>query len=218
MKALVTGAGRMGSQIAQVLAAMGHDVTLVEIDDRRVAELAPVTVARLMVGDACEPAVLEEAGAHTTDLLIAATGDDEDNLVVGLLAKRQFAVPRVVARINDPDNTWLFSDAWGVDVPISAANPLMSLIEEATGATDTVALLRLSRAGVTVIETTIAATSRSAGRALADIALPAGTVVAAVIRGGRPVVPGESFVVEPGDEVLVVSERASGPDIHAAFQ
>jgi trk system potassium uptake protein TrkA len=218
MRAVVAGGGRIGSQVAQVLAAMGHDVTLVEIDDRRVVELGTVSVARLLTGDACEPSILEEAGARTADLLVAATGDDEDNLVEALLAKRQFSVPRVVARINDPDNSWLFDDAWGVDVPISAASPLVSLIEEATGATDTVALLRLSRAGVNVIETTIAGSSRSAGRTLAGVALPAGTVVAAVIRDGRPVVPDESFVIQAGDEVLVVSVRASGSDIRAAFQ
>ena len=142
-----------------------------------------------MAGDACEPTVLEDAGALTTDLLVAATGDDEDNLVISLLAKRQFAVPRVAARVNDTDNGWLFDHHWGVDVAVPAATPLISLIEEATGATDTVALLRLSKAGVNVIETAITPHSRAVGHALADITLPAGTVVAAVIRNGEPTVP-----------------------------
>jgi trk/ktr system potassium uptake protein len=103
-------------------------------------------------------------------------------------------------------------------VPVSADGPLVSLVEEATGATDTVALLRLSRAGVNVIETTISATSRAAGGALADIVLPEGTVVAAVIRERRPIVPDGAFVVQPGDEVLLVSDRAGEREVHNAFQ
>ncbi len=113
-----------------------------------------------MAGDACEPVLLERAGALTCDLVIAATGRDEDNLVISLLAKRQFGVARVAARVNDAENAWLFDGRWGVDVAVPAATPLISLIEEATGATDTVALLRLSKAGVEVIETAITEDSR----------------------------------------------------------
>ena len=218
MKVLIVGAGRLGTQIAQVLTATGDDVSLIDIDDDRIAELEGHISARLVAGDACETTVLEDAGALTTDLLVAATGDDEDNLVVSLLAKRQFAVPRVAARVNDTDNGWLFDQRWGVDVAVPAATPLISLIEEATGATDTVALLRLSKAGVNVIETAITPHSRAVGHALADISLPAGTVVAAVIRNGEPTVPSLEFRLQPGDELLVVSEAATEQDIHAAFQ
>ena len=139
MKVLIVGAGRLGTQIAQVLTATGDDVSLIDIDDDRIAELQGHISARQMAGDACELTVLEDAGALTTGLLVAATGDDEDNLVISLLAKRQFAVPRVAARINDTDNGWLFDHHWGVDVAVPAATPLISLIEEATGTTDTVA-------------------------------------------------------------------------------
>jgi len=218
MKVLIVGAGRLGTQIARVLTATGDDVSLIDIDDDRIAELEGHLSARLVAGDACETTVLEDAGALTTDLLVAATGDDEDNLVISLLAKRQFAVPRVAARVNDTDNGWLFDHRWGVDVAVPAATPLISLIEEATGATDTVALLRLSKAGVNVIETAITPHSRAVGHALADISLPAGTVVAAVIRNGEPTVPSLTFRLQPGDELLVVSEAATEHDIDAAFQ
>jgi len=218
MKVLIVGAGRLGTQIAQVLTATGEEVSLIDIDDDRIAELEGHISARLVAGDACEPTVLEDAGALTTDLLVAATGEDEDNLVISLLAKRQFAVPRVAARINDTDNGWLFDDRWGVDVAVPAATPLISLIEEATGTTDTVALLRLSKAGVNVIETAITPHSRAVGHPLADITLPTGTVVAAVIRNGEPTVPSPKFQLKPGDELLVVSEAATEQDIHAAFQ
>jgi trk system potassium uptake protein TrkA len=218
VKALIAGAGRLGTQIAQVLAAARNDVTLIDLDDDRIAELDGRLPLRLVAGDACEPNILEHAGAHTADLVIATTGNDEDNLVISLLAKRQFAVPRVAARVNDAENTWLFDQHWGVDTAVPAATPLISLIEEATGATDTVALLRLSKAGVDVIETAITPQSRAAGRTLAEITLPAGTVIATIIRAGQPTVPTSEMRLQPGDELLVVSHAATEQEIHAAFQ
>ncbi|MFF8193238.1 potassium channel family protein [Streptomyces bobili] len=218
MNVIVAGAGRLGTQIAQVLAAAHNEVTLIDVDDDRIAELEGRIPVRLVAGDACEPALLEHAGALTADLVIATTGDDEDNLVISLLAKRQFAVDRVAARVNDADNAWLFDGRWGVDVAVPAATPLISLIEEATGATDTVALLRLSKAGVDVIETAITAESRTAGRVLDDVRLPEGTVVATIVRDGQPTVPDPALRLRPGDEILLVSHNANEQEIHAAFQ
>ncbi|MDR6975974.1 trk system potassium uptake protein TrkA [Streptomyces sp. 3330] len=218
MNVIVAGAGRLGTQIAQVLAAAHNDVTLIDADDDRVAALEGRVPVRLVAGDACEPSLLEHAGALSADLVIATTGDDEDNLVISLLAKRQFSVPRVAARINDADNTWLFDGRWGVDVAVPAATPLISLIEEATGATDTVALLRLSKAGVDVIETAITPRSRTVGRALRDVELPEGTVVATIVRDGQPTVPDPALRLRPGDEILLVSHTATEQEIHAAFQ
>ncbi|MGP4050424.1 potassium channel family protein [Streptomyces sp. 2A115] len=218
MKALIAGAGRLGTQIARVLAAARNDVTLVDVDEDRIAELEGHLPVRLLAGDACEPTFLEHAGALTADLVIAATGNDEDNLVISLLAKRQFTVARVAARVNEAENAWLFDQNWGVDTAVPAATPLISLIEEATGATDTVALLRLSKAGVDVIETAITPQSRAAGCTLAEIPLPAGTVIATVIRGGQPTVPAPEMRLQAGDELLVVSHAATEQEIHTAFQ
>jgi trk system potassium uptake protein TrkA len=218
MKVIVVGAGRLGSQFAEVLASAGNTVTVIDRDPERLARLAERANVRTVAGDACEPNVLESAGAFAVDLLAACTGEDEDNLVVSLLAKRQFELPRVVARINDQDNAWLFSDHWGVDVAVSAAAPLISLIEEATGATDTVGLLRLSNAGVNLIETVIGPGSKAAERTLAQVCLPRGCVVAAVIRAGTPVVPDGADVLRVGDEVLVVAQTATEHEIHDAFQ
>jgi trk system potassium uptake protein TrkA len=218
MHAIVAGAGRLGAETAEALVEAGHEVVLVEIDDELVERLAGRARCQVVFGDACDLAVLEEAGALRTDVVVATTGDDEDNLVVSLLARRQFDVPRVVARVNDSENRWLFTERWGVDAAVSAAGSLMSQIEEATASADTVGLLDLASAGVRLIETLITDRSRSAGLALADITLPAGTIVAAVVRGGRPNVPDGSFRLAPGDEVLVVSESATDGDIRSAFQ
>ena len=209
MRVIVVGAGRLGTQFAAVLTGAGNQVTLVDQNP---------TTDPTLVGDGCEPTVLEEAGAHAADLLVAATGEDEDNLVISLLAKRQFGVRRVVARINDEEDAWLFDERWGVDVAVPATAPLISLIEEATGAADTVALLRLGRAGVNVIETVIDEHSAAAGHRLGDVPLPAGCVVAAVVRDGQPTVPGADFVLRPGDELLVVAHSTTDREVHAAFQ
>jgi trk system potassium uptake protein TrkA len=212
MKVLIAGAGRLGEQAAHLLAATGHQVTIIDRDRTRHSD------HRMIHGDACEPSILEAAGAHNADLLLASTGEDEDNLVIALLAKRQFAVPRTLARVNDPDNTWLFDQRWGVDVALPAAAPLVSLIEEATGSTDTVGLVRLATAGVTVIETHLDEHSAAVGRALADLKLPPSTVVAAVIHQAQPVVPGPDYQFHPGDTVLLVTNAATEADVHNAFQ
>jgi trk system potassium uptake protein len=120
--------------------------------------------------------------------------------------------------VNDLDNAWLFDVRWGVDVMLPAATPLISLIEEAAGLTDTVALVRLSRAGVSVIETVLTATSRTTGRVLADMSLPAGVLIAAVVRSGEPLEPEPELRLQAGDEVLIVSRNTTAEKVHSVFQ
>lgn len=217
MRAVIAGAGVLGQEMARALVPT-NEVTLVDIDDSLVDQLKGHLRAQVLWGDACDPAVLEEAGALKADVLVATTGDDEDNLVISLLAKRHFDVPRVVARNNYPENRWLFSERWGVDVAVSASATLLSLIQEATGSTETVDLLELGTAGVRMIETTIKDNSAAVGQTLAEISLPPRTVVATVIRDGEPHVPGGSFSLQAGDEVILVSEHATEAEIQGAFQ
>jgi trk system potassium uptake protein TrkA len=219
VRVVIVGAGRLGRQMAEALNTADNEVTLVEFDRALAERLKPSSRARVLYGDAADPTVLEEAGALKADVLVAVTGEDQVNLVICLLAKRHFDVPRVVARVNDPDNHWLFTDEWGVDVAVSASATLLSLIEEATSVADTVGLMHLgAAAGVNLIETTLAAHSSAVGKTLAELRLPAGTIVAAVLRGGQPSVPGGSFTLEVGDEVLIVSESATEADIRHLFQ
>jgi trk system potassium uptake protein TrkA len=218
MKIIVAGAGRLGEQAAHLLAATGHQVTIIDRDRGRLDQLTGEHLHRLVHGDACEPHVLETSGARNADLLLAATGEDEDNLVVALLAKRQFAVPRTLARVNDPDDAWLFTERWGVDVALPGAAALVSLIEEAADTTDTVGLVRLPTAGVTLIETHIDQDSSANGHTLAELTLPPDTIVAAVVHDARPVAPGGDYRFHPGDTVLVVTTTATDTDVHNAFQ
>jgi trk system potassium uptake protein TrkA len=223
MNILIVGAGRLGEQAAHLLAATGHTVTILDRDKAPLERLdgwrlGGAQLRRLVQGDACEPRILEQVGALTADLLLAATGEDEDNLVIALLAKRQFGVGRTLARVNDPDNGWLFDERWGVDVALPATAPLMSLVEEAAGLADTVGLVRLATAGVSLIETHIGPDSAAAGHTLGDITLPDGTVVATVVHEAKPIVPGNDYRFRDGDTVLVVTHTATEREIHDAFQ
>jgi trk system potassium uptake protein TrkA len=219
MRVIVVGAGRLGSEMADALSASGrNEVTVIESDRLLADRLKGTSKARVLHGDAADPTVLEVAGALKAEVLVAVTGEDQVNLVVSLLAKRHFDVPKVVARVNDSDNHWLFTDHWGVDVAVSASATLLSLIQEATSVADTVGLLRLGRAGVGLIETTLTEQSSAVGKSLSDLHLPGGAIVAAILRGGEPTVPGGSFVMENGDEILVISESATEDDIRKVFQ
>src|SRR5919197_1109661 len=151
MRVVVAGAGNVGRYLATDLTARGHDVTVIE-QSAEVYQRAKTSVdANWIHGDACEPWVLEKADLARADVLVAATGDDEDNLVISLLSKQEFAVPRVVARVNHPKNQWLFNEAWGVDVSVSPPHILTSLVEEAVTVGDLVRLLRLQRGQVALV-------------------------------------------------------------------
>jgi trk system potassium uptake protein TrkA len=167
----------------------------------RTASRHPVT---WVVGDACEVSTLHRVGLETCDVLVAATGDDEDNLVVSLLARQEFAVPKVVARVNHPGNEWLFNQSWGVDVSVSAPHLLTSLVTEAVSVGSLVRLLDFEGGGVRIIEVTLADTSPAAGRTLMELELPRDATVVAVVRQGHVVVPGGDTVLLRGDEVLVL--------------
>src|SRR4029450_13009319 len=147
MKVVITGAGKVGRHLAGDLADRGHDVTLIEQDKLAAARAAqdPPEEPNVLLGDACEPYVLEEAKLMEADVVVAATGDDEDNLVTSLLAKQEFAVPRVLARVNHSNNEWMFTEQWGVDVPVSPPAILTALVEEAVTVGDVVRLLKLER-------------------------------------------------------------------------
>src|SRR5688572_21934798 len=141
MKVVVTGGGAVGRHLAVDLVERGHDVTLVEQDRDVVENLRMVAPGvALVAGDACEPWVLEAADLSSAEVVVAATGDDEDNLVTSLLSKQEFAVPRVLARVNHPRNEWLFTEQWGVDAAVSPPHILTAMVEEAVTVGDLVRL------------------------------------------------------------------------------
>jgi trk system potassium uptake protein TrkA len=209
MRVAIAGAGSVGTAIASDLHNGGHDVLVIEQDPELVARLEGELAITWVVADACEVSSLDAAGLSTVDVVVAATGDYEDNLVVSLLAKQEFAVPRVVARVNHPKNQWLFNESWGVDVSVSTPQLMTALVEEAVSVGSLVRLLRFEGGSAHLVEVTLAEDSPAAGESLVDLAIPREATVVAVVRGDRLVVPRGDTRLSAGDEVLVlVTEEA----------
>jgi trk system potassium uptake protein TrkA len=216
MRVVVTGAGNVGRHMANDLRRRGHEVTVIDQDPAVVERALKEAAAGVdvLLGDACEPWVLDKADLATCDVLVAATGDDEDNLVTSLLAKQEYGVPRVVARVNHPKNEWLFTAQWGVDVPMSPPHILTALVEEAVTSGDLVRLLKLEGGQVTLVEVTIDESSPMAGRPLYELRLPQDSAVVAVLRGGHVVIPQPETQLVAGDEVMAIAT----PEVEEAIR
>ena len=160
---------------------------------------------------------LDAAGLATVDVVVAATGDDEDNLVISLLAKQEFAVPRVVARVNHPKNQWLFNESWGVDVSVSTPQLLTALVEEAVSVGSLVRLLQFQGGAAHLVEITLAEDSPANDTAIADLDFPRDAVVVAVVRADRLIVPRGDTTLQSGDEVLVLVTAEVEDAVHAVF-
>jgi trk system potassium uptake protein TrkA len=200
----IAGAGNVGTSIASDLYEAGHEVLLIEQDTDLVARLRPDLDVTWFEGDACEVSTLQLAGLADTDVVVAATGDDEDNLVVSLLAKMEFAVPRVVARCNHPKNRWLFNQTWGVDVSVSTPHLLTALVEEAVSVGSLVRILQLAQGETRLVEVTLAEDSPANGLSLSQLDMPRDATIVAVVRENRVVVPRGDTVLFPSDEVIAL--------------
>lgn len=212
MRVVIAGGGNVGGFIAAELAGAGHDVTIVEVDRDRVEQAIRTNEppgVRWVVGDACEVSEVSAAGLDRADVVAAVTGDDEDNLVISLLAKQEFAVPRVVARVNNPKNEWMFNEMWGVDVSVSTPHLLTALVEEAVSVGSLVRLLSFERGRARLVEVTLAEDSPAAGREIAALPFPRSSTVVAVLRHDHVVVPRGDTLLLAGDEVLVLVTEES---------
>jgi trk system potassium uptake protein TrkA len=212
MHVIVAGGGVIGEQVARALQASGNTVVVVEADAERAAALGARGV-QVVAASACWPRTLEEAGALRADVLVACTGHDEENLVISVLARRHFEIPRVVATVREDANRWLFDESWGVDAAISSASALVALVEEAAGSVRTVRLPGLADAGLVLVEVNVAAGSLADGVTVRELVLPAGDLVAAVIRHGGAMPAEEALRLAAGDRLLVLT----GPDGEAAL-
>ncbi len=219
MKIVVAGAGNIGRHMAHDLVERGHEVSLIE-QDADVAERARRDVTEevtMVLGDACEPWVLDKADVRSSDVMVAATGDDEDNLVISLLSKQEYGVPRVVARVNHPMNEWMFNETWGVDVAMSPPHVLTSLVEEAVTVGDLVRLLKLERGQVTLVEMTIDQDAPAASRPIYELRLPQDSAIVAVIREGHVVIPQPETQIVVGDEVLAIATPETEAPLRSAI-
>lgn len=204
MRVAIAGAGAVGLFIANDLHENGHDVLLIEQKPEVKERSVTAEGIEWYIADACEVASLKEAGLERCDVVVAATGDDEDNLVVSLLAKTEFAVPRVIARVNHPENEWLFNENWGVDLSVSTPHLITALVEEAVSVGRLVRILQFEGGQARLVEATLAEDSPVADKAIADIDLPRNATFVAVVRDEHVVMPRGDTVFEAGDEVLAM--------------
>lgn len=217
MKIAIAGAGSVGVAIGEDLVRKGHEVTIFEQDHEVATRLGSTTGLDVVAGDACELATLRAAQLETFDIMVAATGDDEDNLVVSLLAKQEFAVPRVIARVNNAKNQWLFNETWGVDVPVSTPQLLTSLVEEAFAVGSLVRLMTFDDGNANLFEVTLDERSPADGKRIEELDLGRGATIVAIVRDGHIVAPGSHVQLNRGDEVVVLAPAGQAPSISSAL-
>lgn len=212
MRVAIAGAGAVGRSIAQELLENGHEVLLIDRDPKAI-KVEVVPRAEWLLADACEIASLDDAALERCQVVIASSGDDKVNLVVSLLAKTEYGVPRVVARINHPKNEWLFNESWGVDVAVSTPRLISALVEEAVSVGDLVRLMTFRQGEANLVELTLPEDAPLVGERVGTVEWPRDTALVAVLREGRVLVPTPDDTLEAGDELLFVASQEMEDDL-----
>ncbi len=205
MHVLVVGGGKVGGYLAGMLTASGHQVRLLEYRQEQLPTLRQDLPSEVVqFGDGADPGVLESAGIRLVDVVAAVTGDDETNLVIATLARFEFGVPRVIARVNNPKNAWLFTPQMGVDVGLNQAELMARLVIEEMSLGDMMTLLKLRKGQYSLVEEKVHPDAPAAGKSLAEVAIPQDCVLVAIIRKGDMVLPRGNVVFQPADEVIAL--------------
>jgi trk system potassium uptake protein len=214
LQVLVVGGGRVGAALATLLLGSGHQVDIVELQAERASELTDeLPGARVSVGDGTDPSVLEAAGIRRADVLVAVTGEDARNLVVGSLARAEFGVPRTIARVVDPSHAWAFGPELGVDVALDQADLLARLTLEEMSLGEVAALVKLRRGALTLVEERLAPGAKAAGRTIGELHLPSTCVLLAVLRGDEVLSAAASERLAVGDEILALVHEGEAADL-----
>lgn len=218
MQIIIVGGGKTGSYLAPILKGDGSSVVVVE-NRRRVAEKfqANLPDQRVIVGNGTSPEVLERAGVMGADVVIAATGSDEVNLVVSTLAKVEYQVPRVVARVNNPRNSWMFNESMGVDVGINQADLIARSVQEGLDMEDVFTIMRLGKDDHALVQVEVRPGSGAVGRCVSDLSLPDQTVIIAIDRAGDIIVPNGDTGLCEGDNVLAFTSEAARQELRRAL-
>ncbi|HAY53676.1 hypothetical protein LH991_00520 [Schleiferilactobacillus harbinensis] len=219
MRTIIVGGGQVGSYVARILIDAGRDVRVVEYREKPLAglknELPPEVIVN---GDGADPKVLEQAGINDADVVAAVTGADEINLVTATIAKFEFGVDKVIARINNPKNTWLFTEEMGVDVRVSQAYLIANVITDQIDFRNLTTLMRLNRGNNAIVQVTVGDGAQADGKPLREIKFPEGTVVINVRRGEANLVAGADTVITKGDSVLVYTRTVNEEEINTIFR
>lgn len=205
MFVLVVGGGKTGSNVAELLIKEQHRVVVIEhrpdIIERLTQELPPGCV---LAGDGSLPSVLEQAGISEANVVAAVTGEDEANLVVCMLARFEYRVPRIIARVNNPKNAWLFVADMGVDVAINEPDMMAHLIAEEMSLGDMMTLLKFRKGQYALVEEKVHPMALAVGKPIRELMLPPRCVLAAILRKGELIIPKGDVVLQPADEILAI--------------
>jgi trk system potassium uptake protein TrkA len=205
MKVMIVGGGKVGAYLASFLLSEGHDVSLIELRKDEIPQLRIDLPEKVVIhGNGTDPNMLEASGIHQTDVLAVVTGVDEINLVVANLARFEFDVPRIIARVNHPKNVWMFTPEMGVDVALNQADLLGSLIVEEMSLGDMMTLLKLRKGKYSLVVEKVAPQARAIGQKLVDLHLPDQCVIAAVIRNGELFIPNGESILQEMDEIIAM--------------
>ena len=214
MRIVIVGAGSVGRSIARELLTNGHRVLMIDKDPNAI-RVTSVPDAEWLLADACEITSLADAGLADCDVVVAASGDDKANLVVSLLAKTEYGVPRTVARVNTPANEWMFDEAWGVDVAVSTPRLMTALVEEAVSIGELVRIFTFQQGQAAMVELTLPGDSPLAGTTVGEIEWPPDTVLVGIIRGDRPIAPTRDDALEAHDELMFITVPESEDQLQA---
>jgi len=210
---VVVGGGKLGTYLARELLEEQHEVVVIEIDEKKAQRLVQTLnreVAR--VGDGCDPLVLEDAGVARADVVIADTGDDEDNLVISLVTKKRFSRPRTIARVNNPKNKQIFEEL-GIDSVINSTEIVMKMVQQEVNVREVAPLMSFRGGNLALVRLSVPATSPANTKRLSDIALPRHCVVVALEREGDVIVPDGETTVQAGDAMLIVAQPSATRDL-----
>ncbi|MBI3169990.1 MAG: TrkA family potassium uptake protein [Chloroflexi bacterium] len=210
MNVIVVGGGNTGSQLAKFLLDAGHTIRVIDERPGVLEKLAAeIPQEAIINGDGSSPVILENAGIQKTQVLAAVTGSDETNLVVTSLGKFEFNVPRVIARVNNSKNAWLFTAEMGVDVALNQAEILAKLTAEEMSLGDMMTMMKIRRGKFSLVEEKIAPNAPAIGVAIKDLQLPENCVISGIIRHGEIVMPRGITVLEEADEILALVDDSS---------
>src|ERR687896_1087431 len=216
MYIIIVGAGKVGWNLARELLEKDHEVTLIESDRDRYLTVEQELEHNIQYGDASELWILERAGIQRADMVIAVTGDDEDNMLICQVAKEKYLVDRIIARVNNPRNRQHF-DLLGIKPLVSATDLILRLIEHEVPEYGLVHLLDLPEERLEIIEMLLPDDSKAAGKRVGDLQMPEGSLLISVLRGEQGFVPGPDTVLEPGDEILAVLDPGLEEELKAYF-
>jgi len=219
MKVIIIGGGQTGAYIAGILLANKCDVTVIENREHVTTKLKrDIPEKNILIGNGTDPDVLEQAGISKADVVVAVTGADETNLVAATIARFEFDVPRVIARVNNPKNAWLFNAGMGVDVAINQADLLAHLVVEEMNQVAMLTLMKISRGTYSIVQYKVSETADADGKQIKDLTLPEQAVIIALYKGEKTLIPHGETVIGKGDIVLAFADEAAQQVLNQLFK